>query len=177
MGRYLVWRSPLYSNGIGAGALALLASQAFNSICQMYAMDAVRMRMSRVKEMFLLSGLPRLSYWLANMCAHLILYWIAFGIGFLVLGLIGGMDGVKHNSFVGYFVLHVLFSPAVAMVAYIISFLFTKEEAAQVLLIPILSPSLPPIPAAAVLLSFFLSVFRVCVFISDHGLECVARNV
>jgi hypothetical protein len=55
---YLFWRSPLYSNGLGAGALALIFSQAFNVIAILYCMDMVRMRVSRVKEMLLLSGAP-----------------------------------------------------------------------------------------------------------------------
>jgi len=43
-------------------------------------MDMVRMRISRVKEMLLLSGLPRSFFWISNGIAHLILYSIAFTI-------------------------------------------------------------------------------------------------
>ena len=101
---YLFWRSPLYSNALGAGALALLVSQAFNLIAILFCMDMVRMRVSRVKDMMLLSGLPRIHFWAANMVAHLVLYWVAFGISMAILRGVGGLDGIKDNNFLGFFI-------------------------------------------------------------------------
>ena len=72
-------------------------------------------------------------FWLANLCAHLILYWVAFGLSMVILRAVGGMDGIAHNNFLGYFLLHVLFSPACILTGYVLSFAFVKEETAQVM--------------------------------------------
>lgn len=131
--KYLFWRSPLYSNGIGAGALSLIFSQAFNLLAIMYSMDMVRMRVSRVKDMMLLSGLPRVFFWLANFLAHWFLYWLAFGISCAILRGFGGSKGIQANSFLAYVMLHLLFSPCCIMTGYVLSFWFAKEETAQVM--------------------------------------------
>jgi len=131
--KYLFWRSPLYSNSIGAGALSLIFSQAFNLLAIMYSMDMVRMRVSRVKDMMLLSGLPRVFFWLANFLAHWFLYWLAFGISCAILRGFGGSKGIQANSFLAYLMLHLLFSPCCIMTGYVLSFWFAKEETAQVM--------------------------------------------
>jgi ABC-type multidrug transport system ATPase subunit len=130
---YLLWRSPLYSNAISAGGLSLLVCTAFNVLAILYAMDMVRLRVARVKEMFLLSGLPRLTFWIAHGLGHLLLYCIAFGIAFIILRTVGGMDGVVSNNFLGYVLLYLFFAPAIILLGYCLSFLFEKEETAQVM--------------------------------------------
>jgi Na+(H+)/acetate symporter ActP len=46
------------------------------------------------------------------MCAHLILYAVAFGLSMTILRVWGGMDGIANNNFLGYFLLHFLYAPA-----------------------------------------------------------------
>jgi hypothetical protein len=46
------------------------------------------------------------------MCAHLILYAVAFGLSMTILRVWGGMDGIAKNNFLGYFLLHFLYAPA-----------------------------------------------------------------
>lgn len=91
------------------------------------------MRVSRVKDMMLLSGLPRIFFWIANALAHVILYWIAFGISMAILRGWGALDGIIHNNFLGFFLLHLLFGPCCILTAYVLSFAFEKEETAQVM--------------------------------------------
>ena len=130
---YLIWKSPLYSNAISAGGLSLFVCTAFNVLAILYSMDMVRLRVARVKEMFLLSGLPRLTFWLAHGLGHFLLYCVAFGTSFVILRALGGMDGVVHNNFLGYALLYLLFAPAIILLGYCLSFLFDKEETAQVM--------------------------------------------
>jgi len=51
----------------------------------------------------------------------------------IILRLVGGMDGISMNNFLGYVVLHVLFAPCCILTGYFLSFFFAKEETAQVM--------------------------------------------
>jgi len=83
--------------------------------------------------MLLLSGLPRVFFWLANGLAHVILYGVAFAISMAILRGWGALDGIVQNNFLGFVLLHMLFGPCCILTGYVLSFLFDKEETAQVM--------------------------------------------
>ena len=132
---YKVWRSPAYSNGLSSGFLTLIVVFAFNALAILFAMDMVRLRVSRVKDMFLLSGLPRFLFWLSHGLGHLILYFVGWAISCLIIRFLGahwGMTGMTDNNFLGYFLIHLMFAPNCILVGYIISFFFDSDETAQI---------------------------------------------
>jgi len=130
---YLFWRSPLYSNGLGAGALTIIVSSSFLACCNVFVMHMVQMRVSRVKDMLLLSGLPRVYFWLASVIGHAGLYWVSFAISISILRGFGALNGIVENNFLGYVLLHILFGPCCILLGYALSFLFDKEETADVI--------------------------------------------
>jgi ABC-type multidrug transport system ATPase subunit len=86
-----------------------------------YCEEMIRLRVERVKEMLLLSGLQRQRFWFAYFVGHIAFFTVSWTISYLVM-LSAGMDGVTANSAVPYFVLALCAGPTFILYGYLLSF-------------------------------------------------------
>ena len=91
-----------------------------------YCEEMIRLRVERVKEMLLLSGLQRQRFWFAYFVGHILFFTVSWTISYLVM-LSAGMDGVSANSAVPYFVLALCAGPTFIVYGYLLSFAMRCE--------------------------------------------------
>jgi ATP-binding cassette subfamily A (ABC1) protein 3 len=110
------------ANQIVGGALMGFVSNIFMLQTVFYCEEMMRLRVDRVKEMLLLSGVPRLSFWTAYFLSHMAFFVMAWTLSYSVM-MAAGMRGVVLNSWVAYYALALAAGPTFITYGYALSFL------------------------------------------------------
>ena len=127
---YMQWANPLMQNSFGVGGLQYITASAFAYLAPFYTEEMVRLRISRVKDMMLLSGLSRSLFWGSYWSAHFILQMFSALLSMVVM-LIFGMDGVSECSWISYLLLFASFGCSNIWWGYTFSFFVNSIEVAQ----------------------------------------------
>jgi len=119
------------SNALGGGAMMAFVANIFMILSGYYCEEQIRLRVERVKEMMLLCGLPRLTYWVAYFLSHYLFFFISWNLSYIIMWTSGGMDGINDNSAFCYYLLAMLAGPAFIVYGYLLSFVTDDILAAQ----------------------------------------------
>jgi hypothetical protein len=119
--RYQAFPEKVGSNQIAGGALMGFISNVFMIQTVFYCEEMMRLRVERVKEMLLLTGVPRMSFWMAYFLSHFAFFCIAWTIAYLRM-VMSEMKGVTENSPVAYFALALAAGPTFILYGYLLSF-------------------------------------------------------
>lgn len=111
------------SNAIG---LAFMVSIAISLIPTLIVSFILKEREENLKHMQLISGMSKFGYWLSNSIADIIKAYLTMGVILLITVLFGVNEE-------GLWLLCVLYPPAIVMFSYIVTFFFTKESNAQII--------------------------------------------
>lgn len=119
------------SNSPGGGAMMAFVASIFMILSGYYCEEQIRLRTERVKEMMLLCGLPRLTYWVSYFVSHYLFFLCSWTLCYIIMLASGGMDGINDNSAFCYFFLATIAGPAFILYGYMLSFVTDDILAAQ----------------------------------------------
>ena len=128
---YKVYESLISSNSLGGGAMMGFIASAFALLSGYYAEEQIRLRTERVKEMMLLCGLPRFTYWISYFFSHYLLFLLSWTLCYVLLVITAEMPGINENSAFLYFFLAMCAGPAIVLFGYVLSFVTDDILAAQ----------------------------------------------
>lgn len=128
---YKLYKSKVSSNSLAGGALMAFVANIFMILSGYYCEEQVRLRVERVKEMMLLCGLPRLTFWLSYFLSHYLFFIMSWTMCYIIMWADGSIDGVAKNSGVPYYVLALVAGPAFITYGYVLSFVTDDILAVQ----------------------------------------------
>ena len=128
---YKSYTAKVGSNALGGGAMMAFVANIFMILSGYYCEEQIRLRVERVKEMMLLCGLPRLTYWLAYFVSHFIFFFLSWNLSYFIMWTSGGMDGINDNSAFCYYLLAIVAGSAFIIYGYLLSFVTDDILAAQ----------------------------------------------
>lgn len=127
---YKTFKANVGANALGGGAMMGFVASIFALLSSYYAEEQIRLRVERVKEMMLLCGLPRPTYWFSYLTSHWLLYVVSWTVGYLVM-YFRDMNGVNTHSVVCYFALGLSAGVTFIVYGYMLSFATDDVLAAQ----------------------------------------------
>lgn len=127
---YIQLPNSLMQNSFSVGGVQYLTASAFALLAPFYTEEMVRLRISRVKDMMLMTGLSRPVFWGSYFISHWTLMMFSWLMSMFCM-LVWGMDGVTENSWFAYFILFAAFGCGNIWWGYIASFFVNSIEVAQ----------------------------------------------
>ena len=128
---YLEWESAIATNSLfGGGAASYIVALVLGIQSAIICVEMMFIRVSRTKELLLLSGMPRWLFWACYFTAHSLVLMVPCFTVYIVL-LAFGAGGAASSSFFAFFFLFVFYVFCGVTIGYLLSYLFSDEEAAQ----------------------------------------------
>lgn len=128
---YWEWESAISTNSLfGGGAASYIVALVLGIQSAIICVEMMFIRISRTKELLLLSGMPRWLFWACYFLAHSLVLMVPCFTVYLVLFLFSA-GGTATSSFFAFFFLFIFYICCGVTIGYLLSYLFNDEEAAQ----------------------------------------------